>query len=392
MTRRAPRLLFYSHNGVGVGHFRRQLRLAAAFRQRRPDAAVLLVTGSRVPRGFAEPLGLDHVRLPGIRSVDRKETWEPLQPGVQIDELMRVRADLLKRTVRRFRPDLLIADFMPAGPYGELVGALEELAAVGGLAVAGFRDIIDEPGFVRDLWARTGVHDVLREHYAAIFVYGVREVLDFESEYGLTGELAARLHYLGYLGRPVTAPARPDPEAAELIACAGGGVDGGSLLACVVEAVQRLPPGLFGRRLIVGGPLLSGEELRALREQGARSGVEVAGFISELDRRIADSELVVTMPGYNTTCELISSSARAVVVPRSGPSLEQRMRAAQLERWGRARRLEPLELDPGALAAAIEASMSAPRPARPPVPLDGLDRAVTMLEALAAGEPAAVSA
>jgi len=392
MKRRLPRLLFYSHNGVGVGHFRRQLRLAEAFRGRRPDAALLLITGSHAAGAFADPLGLDYVRLPSIRMVDRYETWESRRPGVHIGALMQMRADLLKRTVRRFRPDLLIADFMPAGPYGELVGALEELAAVGGRAVAGFRDIIDEPGFVRDLWARTGVYDVLREHYAAICVYGSREVVDFEAAYGLTGELAARLHYVGYLGRPTQAPARLNPEAAQLIACSGGGVDGGGLLSCVIEAVQRLPAGLIDRRLVVGGPLLSGEELGALRDQGTRSGVEVTGFVSELGQRIAASELVVTMPGYNTTCELISSSARAIVVPRSGPSLEQRIRAAQLERWGRARTLEPRELDPDALAAAIEASLLAPRPGPPPVPLDGLEQAVTMLESLAAGEPVAVSA
>lgn len=392
MTGRPPRLLFYSHNGVGVGHFRRQLRLAEAFRRRHPDAVVLMVTGSHAPGAFADPLGLDHVRLPSIRMVDRYETWESRQPGVAIGELMQVRADLLKRTVRRFHPDLLIADFMPAGPYGELVGALRELAAAGGRAVAGFRDIIDEPGFVRDLWARTGVYDVLREHYAAICVYGARAVVDFEVDYGLTGELARRLHYLGYLGRPAPTRTPPHPEGAELIACTGGGVDGGGLLTCVIEAVHRLPPGLVGRHLVVGGPLLSGEELRALRSQGARSGVEVTGFISELDQRIAASELVVTMPGYNTTCELISSSTRAIVVPRSGPSLEQRMRASELERWGRARTLEPLELNPATLAAAIEASLAAPRPSPPPVPLDGLERAVTTLESLVSGEPAAVSA
>jgi len=89
------------------------------------------------------------------------------------------------------------------------------------------------------------------------------------------------------------------------------------------------------------------------------------------------------MPGYNTACELLSSHARAIVVPRSGPSLEQRMRAAQLERWGRAIALEPVGLDHTDVARAIEEALSGPVPTPPPVPLDGLERAVRLFEALA---------
>ncbi|MDE3132206.1 MAG: hypothetical protein KGL16_13735, partial [Acidobacteriota bacterium] len=136
MSRRPPHVLFYSHNGLGVGHLRRQLRLAGELRRRRPDAAILLASGSHTASALSGPVGFDVVSLPSVRMTDRYETWEPRQPGVTIAEVMRIRSDLLRRTVRRFKPDLLVADFMPAGPYGELLGALEELRAVGGRAVA----------------------------------------------------------------------------------------------------------------------------------------------------------------------------------------------------------------------------------------------------------------
>lgn len=391
MSEPGPRLLFYSHNGVGVGHFRRQLRLAGAFRQRRSDAAVLLVTGSHAADVFNLPPGLECVKLPSIRMVDRYQTWEPRELELPIAELMRMRGDILRRVVRRFRPDLLIADFLPAGPYGELLGALDELADGGGRAVAGFRDIIDEPAFVRELWRNTGVYDVLRERYAAICVYGSREVISFETSYGLDGELAQRLHYVGYLGSRAR-PRSPKPpsggDSPVVVASTGGGVDGGALLSTFISAAKQLAPRLGGSRLVVGGPLLSERELRALRRQAAGSGIEVTRFLSELDAQIASSDVVVTMPGYNTSCDLLSSKARAIVVPRSGPSLEQRMRAAQLERWGRAVALEPRGLEPDKLARAIETTLSAPQPEPAPVPLDGLERAVDLFEALAASNQA----
>jgi ABC-type sugar transport system ATPase subunit len=52
------RALFYSHNGVGVGHLQRQLDLASAFKAAHPDAAVLVVTGSQPPGYSRSPQGL----------------------------------------------------------------------------------------------------------------------------------------------------------------------------------------------------------------------------------------------------------------------------------------------------------------------------------------------
>ena len=392
MSTSAPRLLLYSHNGIGLGHFTRQLRLAATFRERCPDAALLLVTGSHAAAELNRPFGFDCVQLPSIRKVDRYQTWEPREDGISITELIAVRSDLLRHAVRRFRPDLLVADHLPAGPNGELLGALDELASCGGRAVAGFRDIVDEPEFVRSLWRETGTCEVLREHYAAICVYGTPEVTDFETCYGIGGDLAERLHYVGYLGRPRRPRQGPDATASPVItASSGGGVDGGTLLALFIDAAKTLGLRLAGSRLVVGGPLLSELELSDLRRRAAGSGIEVARFVSGLDRRIADSDLVVTMPGYNTACELLSSDARAIIVPRSGPSLEQRMRAAQLERWGRATALEPEGLDRQSLTYAIEAILGGPEPPPAPVPLNGLERAIRLFEALVTGRQPAVA-
>jgi predicted glycosyltransferase len=391
MRRESLRVLLYSHNGVGVGHFRRQLHLAAALRRRRPDAAILLVTGSHAAGALSGPLGFDFVSLPSIRMVDRYEAWEPRQPGLSIREVIRMRADLLRRTVRRFRPDFLLADFMPAGPYGELLGALKELAECGGRAVAGFRDIIDEPEFVRGLWSRTGVYDVLRDHYAAILVYGVPEVMDFVADYGIDQDLSTRLHYVGYLGRSAPPYLRTDPDSPPaILACTGGGVDGGTLLETFIRAARKLQPQL-GSQTVVGGPLLSPPELRRLRALAQGLPITVRRFVSDLGETVTSSDVVVTMPGYNTICELLSGRARAVVVPRAGPSREQRMRAEWLESWGGARALEPLTLNVERLADAIQVGLVQPPPPRPPVPLSGLDRAAAFIEMLAP-EPASWAA
>ncbi|MBO0728615.1 MAG: ATP-binding cassette domain-containing protein, partial [Acidimicrobiaceae bacterium] len=179
------RALFYSHNGVGVGHLQRQLDLASAFKGRHPDAAAMIATGSHAAGLFAIPSGIDYIKLPSISMVDRYQHWDPRDLPVPREDVVRLRRQLLEQTVRDFAPDLLVADFMPAGPYGELLPALEALDARGGVAIAGFRDVIDDPEFVRELWDRSGVYDVLRSYYRSICVYGDPAMVDFQSAYGL---------------------------------------------------------------------------------------------------------------------------------------------------------------------------------------------------------------
>ena len=69
------------------------------------------------------------------------------------------------------------------------------------------------------------------------------------------------------------------------------------------------------------------------------------------------------MPGYNTACELLSSDARAIVVPRSGPNLEQRIRAETLAARGLARWVHPRELTGERLAQALEWALRCDRKA-----------------------------
>jgi predicted glycosyltransferase len=380
----AGRILFYSHNGVGVGHVQRQLKLATAYAGSHLEAAVLLVTGSHAAGALDWPPGIDYVKLPSIRMVDRYQNWEPREVGVPIKRLMRLRADLIKQAVRRFRPELLVADFLPAGPYGELLPALDELAAQGGRAIAGFRDIIDEPGFVRGLWDRTGVHDVIRDHYSGVCVYGSREVVDFERSYGLEAPEPSGLYYAGFLTRSsLQAPAGDCPL---LVCTTGGGVDGGPLIAAFIEAARELRRELGGRWVALTGPLIADEEHErlALAADGG-DGAEVIRSVDDLQGLLAAADGVVAMAGYNTACELLAARVPALIVPRGGPSMEQRLRAAQLERWGAARVLEPEHANAAAIAAGIRELLGAPRPDPAPVELGGLARAAGFFDVVAAG-------
>ena len=376
-----PRVLFYSHNGVGVGHLQRQLALAGAYKAAHPSAAALTVTGSHAAGLFPVPPGIDYVKLPALKMVDRLENWKARDLPIATREVVALRQELLERTVRRFAPDLLVADFLPAGPYGELLPALEALTARGGAAVAGFRDVIDAPEFVRELWERTGVYDVLREHYRTICVYGDPAMVDFASAYGLDADLAARVRYCGYLGRRLPTTPEPIDYARPLvIANGGGGADGGPMLERFVDAAALQRHRRGGTWLLVTGPLMDHGTRDRLALRARDAGVTVRHVVPELRAHIALADCVVSMAGYNTCCDVLAFRRPTVLVPRPGPNLEQTIRARRLEEWGVACSVPLGKATPARLSAAIADALDGPPPPPAPIPLGGLDAAVAAFE------------
>lgn len=375
------RVLFYSHNGVGVGHLQRQLDLATAYKRRHPEDGVLLATGSHAAAMFEFPHGVDYLKLPSISMVDRYRNWEPRDLPIPRDEVIEMRSQLLEQTVRSYSPNLLVADFMPAGPYGELLPALEELERQGGVAVAGFRDVIDEPSFVRELWESTGIYETLRRHYTAICCYGDPKMVNFADAYGLDDVLAARLRYCGYLGRDSQRTTDvPLYERPFVLGSGGGGVDGAPVLEAFIAAAAKLRPELGGTWLMVTGPLMAAADQARLAGLAETAGVTVRRVVPELRAHSALADCVVSMAGYNTVCDVLSYRRPAVLIPRPEPSQEQTLRARRLEEWGVAEVIPPHDANPDRVAGAIRNALEGPPPPAAPISLDGLASAAAVFD------------
>ncbi len=87
------------------------------------------------------------------------------------------------------------------------------------------------------------------------------------------------------------------------------------------------------------------------------------------------------MGGYNSLCEALEWQKKTVVVPREGPSAEQRIRSQIFSQRNLVRMLDPHTLTSARLARALIqllADDDLPEPARMP-PMDGARRAATLL-------------
>lgn len=366
----------YSFDGMGLGHLRRNLTIIGALRQQLPHAAVLTVTGSPALDRFALPEGVDVLRLPGMVKT-RLGTSRAARLPLPTADVRELRAELLAAAVRAYRPDLLLVDFYPLGREGELAPALREARAVGTRLVLGLRDILDGPEAVAQEWQETGQFVAAAATYDSVLVYGDPSLYDVRTEYSFPAALSAKTCFTGYLAGPA---AQGGPgEHAEIVCTMGGGSDAAELAHDFVEAVRPLVAA--GRTAaLVTGPFMPAVDVERL-QAAAPDGLLVRTFVPDAPRWFAQASCVVSMAGYNTTCELLAAGVPTVFVPRARPRLEQRLRATRISALTGWHVLMPEDLRPQGLRTLIEDALTMPRGTRDLVLRDGVGTAGRLLAA-----------
>jgi predicted glycosyltransferase len=369
---RQPRALFYAGDGFGLGHVSICLALMQEVARLRPDALLLLVTGSRQAHALELPPSAEYVKLPALVADDR---YAALPADAAAETPLRgahvIREALLTQTLLTFRPDVVHVDWSPAGEGGELRRPLLALRAACPTAtlVAGLPDMTD-PAELRAAWAAHGADDLLDTLYDRLVVYGDSALYDPSDAYGLSQAARAKLSFSGYIARA----APPDDRAATraalgagpddelLVATVGGGADGAALLEACLGALRE--PELAGVvAQVITGPLLE----RAARERLARLAaglprVTLTPFTSRFSATLAAADAVLAMGGYNTSVGLVALRQRALLVPRVGLGAEQLLRAQRFAARGLVRLLHPDAATPARLARNLRATLAGPAP------------------------------
>jgi len=370
-----PKILLYSHDTFGLGNIRRTLLLAEELKNQYEGAAILIVTGSPMIQSFRIPAGVDYVKLPCLDRTD-SERYEPRFLQQCADEVKRTRGAILRNTVLGFDPDLMIVDKRAAGVDGELLPALRTLRESGSTAklVLGVRDILDTPERTRATLKTNGSFEIIEEFYDEVWIYGSRSIFDAVKEYDFPEPVARITHFCGYLKRPTAPPAR-DAGPPRVLVTTGGGGDGLALIRTYLEGLAELPRSTALRTTVVFGPQMSpGDREGLLKQFGYLADVSFLEFEADLAERYAAADVVVSLAGYNTVCELLSFAHRAILVPRAEPVQEQLIRARLLAAKGYFHLIEPHDLKPDILIGRVLSALKPTPSVVPPLDLDGLPR------------------
>jgi predicted glycosyltransferase len=366
------RILIYSHDTHGMGNIRRTAELCRTMARRIPDVSILIITGSPWVDQFAIPSSVDIVRLPELRRAERGRPWARAT-GFLSREVQSVRSEICGNVISRFSPDAVLIDKAPFGVDGELRAALDELRVERPdcVRILCLHDILDDPSLVRTSWKRDRVSQEIVRTYDAVWVFGHPDVFDLRSEYSLGDDLAEKVSFLGFLGR--TERIRHPSEVRQeldlgtgplFVVTVGGGEDGRHILtryAEIIPELRRRHPEIVN--VLVTGPRAD----KAVFEQVSRAceenrGSRVYPFTSRILDLMNAATGVICMSGYDTACEVLFLKKPCVMVPRSQPVLDQRMRAERLERLGAVRVVNPEDLSANRLLEEVETILGGWRP------------------------------
>ncbi len=399
----SKRVLFHYYHAGSLGHGHRIMALAAAVKARAPRSDVVVAAGGAPTRGVEPPDGVEWLQLPALTSsAEPTFTLRPANLSLPLDEVLRLRRELLMALGRRLRPHALVMDLFPFGRRF-LAGELRPLCRLvrrqrpGARVFCSMRDLLGQGPAVYDAATARQAGRDLMNLVDTVLVHGDPELLTVDEELGLSPGARERLAYTGYVtGVGRDGLRRRDRVRASLdlgkepliIVSAGGGADGAPLLRVAARAGALLrKEGLPCRILMRGGPFLPEADHAWLAARAAAgSWLQVERHTPDLAQLLNAADLSVSMGGYNTCAELLLTGTPGVIVPRTSWEQEQLMRATALAARVRSLSvLEPNQLTPAALAAAMRSRLeNARRRRRPRVMVDGAALAARLI----LGEPA----
>jgi pimeloyl-ACP methyl ester carboxylesterase/predicted glycosyltransferase len=401
---RARRVLYVS-SPIGLGHVRRDLAIADRLREVHPDVQidwlaqhpvtqVLSGRGERVhPASSALASESGHVEDEcGEHDLHVFQAWR------RMDEILCANFMVFHDLVR----EADVYDMWVADEAWELDYYLHENPELKRAAYVWMTDFVGwlpmPDGGAAEARLTADYNLEMIEHIArfprvrdrAIFVGAPDDVVPDEfgpglppirewtcEHYDFTGDYITGMGSLDDTGRAaLRAELGYAPHETVCVVTVGGSGVGGHLLAKVVAAypeARDLLPGL--RMVAVAGPRIDPSTVVA------PPGVEVRGYVPDLQRHLSVCDVAVVQGGLTTTMELTAAGRPFVYFPLAH-HFEQNLHVPhRLDRHGAGRRMDYASATPGSIAQAIAQEVGRTVAYRP-IGTAGVDRAATRIAEL----------
>lgn len=400
--RRRPRVLYLS-SPIGLGHVRRDLAVVDAMREQRPDLEVEWLTQSPVAEFLDERGEVVHPASRLLASESGHFEAEAGEHDLHAFEAVRRMDEVLVNNfmvfddlVDRERFDLWVGD--EAWDLDHFLHEHPSLKRAPFVWLTDFVGWVPMPdGGEREAFLTSDYNAEMVEHVArspglrdrSVFVGDPDDVVDLPLGRGLPTARAwteEHFDFAGYVMGERPDPARREelrdrlgygPDDVVCVVSVGGSGVGHHLLQRVAASYDPLAAAIPGLRMVlVSGPRIDAGSLRV------PDGVDVHGFLPDLDLHHAACDVAVVQGGLSTTMELTAARRPFLYVPLEHHFEQQVHVRHRLERHRAGRALTYADAEPGRVAEELVTLLQQPVDYRP-VPSDGAERAARLvLEAL----------
>ncbi len=333
-------ILMYSHDTYGLGHIRRTMAIASHLLG--PRINILILTGSPIAGRFSFPEQIDFVRIPGMIKKTNDE-YLPLSIKINARHALDIRKNIITATAKTFQPHLFLVDKEPLGLKKEVLPTLQWLRRCrpDTRSILGLRDIMDDAQSVKKDWKEKRVYQHLENLYSEIWIYGIQDFYDPIKEYEISDAISEKMHFTGYIPRKIPGKDAVRHIKKELglqngerlvVVSTGGGGDGYRVMDNYLKALETFSSRLPFKSVLITGPFMPKQDRNDVFRRARKLGIRTYHFYRQMEKIFAAADIVVSMGGYNTLCEILGQGTISLVIPRETPRKEQIIRARAFHR------------------------------------------------------------
>ncbi|MCC3416970.1 MAG: hypothetical protein JGK24_19260 [Microcoleus sp. PH2017_29_MFU_D_A] len=385
------KLMFYCQHILGIGHLVRSMEIVRGLVA---DFEICFVNGGKAIAGFEIPAGVEVVNLPAIETDPEFQNLAVVDDNRSLEEVQDFRKERLLEIFNFFQPDILMIELFPFGRRRfsfELIPLLEQVKAKGRVTkvVCSLRDIVvtkqDQERHEEKICK------LMNQYFDLLLIHGDRQFQPLEESFSRISDLNCPVHYTGYVVQ--SSPENPvlndedkaaiDSDKPLILASIGGGRFGHELLESLVEAAPILQQIVPHQIQIFTGPFFPEAKFAQMQLLvSTQPNINIQRYTPNLLTYMKKADMSISMGGYNTTMNILTTGVRAMMLPFVGNGdLEQTIRSQKLEKLGILNVIHPADLEPKKLALKIvKCLMETPNPVR--FDLQGVDKTAVFLKAL----------
>jgi len=352
------KLMFYCQHILGMGHLVRSMEIIRGLTE---EFEVCFINGGEVVEGFNIPPNVQVVNLPAIKTDSEFRELQLVDTTQSLEEVQEYRKLKLLKLFEQFQPDCLMIELFPFGRRRfsfELIPLLEKAKLNKGntKVVCSLRDIVvTKQDQVRH---EEKVCKLMNKYFDMLLIHGDPQFQNLEESFSRVNDLKCQVHYTGYVVQKNDVSINMqeiDVEKPFILVSVGGGRFGHELLECVINSAFFLETRIPHQILIFTGPFMPHEKYMYFQSLASDcANIKIHRYHPNFLKYMSFADLSISMAGYNTTMNILTTQVRAMILPFTGnDDQEQTVRAQKLKELGIVEVIHPSELIPETFAEKI---------------------------------------
>lgn len=309
------KVLFFVHDGTGLGHLQRVSRIAAELQG---NFSCLILSGHRQMANIVPEI-CEYVHIPSLDSLlERKSRYWGRKPfwETSLKNVLKFRSEIINSVITSFDPDVIFIDFLPLGKNEELKYAVMNHRAKKYFILRG---VLDDPSNIRiDILGGMGEY-ALEKFFSKIIVTCDEKIIDVSKEYALSENISNKLVYAGYVAPSFDemdmqqARIERGLQSHELwaICSAGGGMLGEKLINECTRLAKRYEHIKFD---IILGPKSAKRWNRLTINRYDDGNIRYHKDHFNLSLLHAAGDIIINPGGYNSLVEALQSKQRNAII------------------------------------------------------------------------------